>query len=81
MPEAINIQHVFTKHIGHVNKVFQFEIRIRKFLEIPYIVVINGNSGRKVEIARAVAWTAEKEQYSALIVKYLYIFKRGIYCI
>ena len=78
MPEAINIKHIFAKHIGHVDNIFQFEIRIRECLEIRCIVVIDGNPGRKVEIARTAARTAEKEQYSALNVKYLYIFKRGI---
>jgi hypothetical protein len=46
LPKAIDIEHVFAEHIGHVNKVFQFETWIRKFLEIRCIVFVNGNPGR-----------------------------------
>ncbi|MGB8337007.1 MAG: hypothetical protein WCE56_21115, partial [Desulfobacterales bacterium] len=48
-------------------------------MEIRCIVFVNGNPGRQVEIARAVARTAEKEQDATLVVKYLYIFERGIH--
>ena len=48
MPEAINIQQVFAKHVAHVNKVLQFEIRIRKFLKKRRIAVIDSNSCRKI---------------------------------
>ena len=62
MPEAIHIQQVFAKHIGHVYKVIQFEIGMCKFLENRCIVVINGNSGRKVEIARTIGQAIERDE-------------------
>lgn len=80
MADAINVQPAFAKQIGDVDQVIQFEIRIRKFLKPCRIllVVINGNSGRQVEISGVAARPAEKKQHPALVVEDLHIFKRGV---